>query len=51
VHNHPAASVAPLVRRIGSEDPECRARYEMALKVESVIDRGVHDEKPLGGMS
>ena len=43
--------VAPLVRRLGSEDPEGRARDEMALKVEGVMDGGVHAEKPLGRSS
>jgi len=43
--------VAPLVGRLGSEDPERRARDEMALKVEGVMDGGVHAKKPLGRSS
>jgi hypothetical protein len=40
-----------LVRRFRSEDPERGPRDEMALKVEGVVNRGVHAEKPLGGAS
>src|SRR6516225_10373460 len=43
--------IPPLVRRLGSEEPQRRARDEMALKVEGVVDGGVHAEKPLGGAS
>ena len=43
--------IPPLVCRLGSEDPERRARDDMALKVEGVVDGGVHAEKPLGGAS
>ena len=43
--------ISPLVRRLGSEDPERRARDEMALEIEGVVDGGVHAEKPLGGAS
>jgi len=39
----------PLARRLRSEDPQRRARDEMALNVESVVDGCVHAEKPLGG--
>src|SRR5215467_4990791 len=41
----------PLVRRLGSEDPQRRARYEMTLKIEGVVNGGVHVEKTLGGAS
>jgi hypothetical protein len=34
-----------------SEDPERRARDEMALKVEGVVNCGMHAEKTLGGTS
>ena len=37
--------------RLGSEDPERRARDEMALKVEGVVDGGVYAEKTLGRSS
>jgi GAF domain-containing protein len=40
-----------LIRRLGSEDPERRARDEMALKIEGVVNDGVHVEKTLGGAS
>ena len=43
--------IPPLVCRLGSEDPERRARDEMALKIEGVVDGGVHTEKPLGETS
>jgi hypothetical protein len=38
----------PLVRCLGSEDPERRSRDEMALKVEGVVDGSVHAEETLG---
>src|SRR5215469_16754510 len=41
----------PLVRRLGSEYPERRARDKMALKVEDVVDGSVHAEKTLCGAS
>ena len=34
-----------LVRRLGAEDPQGRARDEMALEIEGVVDGGVHAEK------
>jgi hypothetical protein len=40
-----------LVRRFGSEDPERRSRDEMALKVEVIVDGGMHAEEALGGSS
>jgi hypothetical protein len=43
--------ISPLARRLGSEDPEPRAREEMALEIEGVVDGGVNAEKPLGGAS
>src|SRR6516225_7543716 len=43
--------IPPLVRRLGAEDPQRRARYEMALEVEGIVDGGVHAEKPLSGTS
>jgi hypothetical protein len=43
--------VFPLVRRFGSEDPERRSRDEMALKVEVIVDGGMHAEEALGGSS
>src|SRR5205807_645203 len=43
--------IPPLFRRLGPEDPERRARDEMALEIEGVVDGGVHAEKPLGGAS
>src|SRR5215472_4112892 len=43
--------ILPLVRRRGSEDPQRRARDEMALKIEGVVDGSVHAEKPLSGAS
>jgi hypothetical protein len=41
----------PLVGRLGAEYPERRARDKMALKVEDVVDGGVHAEKTLSGAS
>ena len=35
--------------RLGSEDPERRARDEMALEIEGIVDGGGHAEKSLGG--
>jgi hypothetical protein len=43
--------IAPLVRRLGSKDPERGTRHEMALKVEGVVNGGVHAEKTLSGAS
>jgi hypothetical protein len=33
-----------LIRRLGSEEPESRTRDQMASKVESVVDCGMHAE-------
>ena len=41
----------PLVRCLGSEDPQRRARDEMALEVEGVVNGGVHAEKTMDGTS
>src|SRR6516164_4675202 len=43
--------VFPLARRFGSENPERRSRDEMALKVEVIVDGGMHAQKALGGSS
>src|SRR6516164_9623022 len=43
--------VFPLARRFGSENPERRSRDEMALKVESVVDRSMDAKEALGGSS
>ena len=43
--------ILPLAGRFGSEYPERRARDEMALKVEGVVNGGMHAEKTLGGAS
>jgi hypothetical protein len=40
-----------LVRRLGSEDPECRTRDEVALEVEGVVDGGMHAQEALCGSS
>jgi len=42
-------SIPPQFRGLDSENPERRARDKMALKVEGVVDGGVHAEKTLGG--
>jgi hypothetical protein len=41
----------PVVRRLGTEDPERRSRDEMALKVEVIVHGGVHVEEALGRSS
>jgi hypothetical protein len=41
-------SIVPLRRRVGSKDPQGRSGDEVALKVECVMDGGVHIEKALG---
>ena len=41
--------ISPLIRRLGSEDPERRARDDMPLKVEGVVNGGMHAEEALGG--
>ena len=46
--SHGRDRMPPLVRRLGSEDPERRARDEMALKVKGIVDGGMHAEKTLG---
>jgi hypothetical protein len=38
--------IPPLVRCLGSEDAERRARDEVPLKIEGVVDSGVEAEKP-----
>jgi hypothetical protein len=43
--------IPPFGRRLGSEGPQCRSRDEMALKVESVVDGGMHAEETLSGTS
>jgi hypothetical protein len=43
--------ILPLGSRFGSEDPQCRSGDEVALKVEGVVNRGVHAEEALGGSS
>jgi hypothetical protein len=43
--------IPPFARRLGSEDPQRRSRDEMALKVEGVVDRGMHAEEALGRSS
>jgi hypothetical protein len=43
--------IPPLVRRLGSEDPERRSRDEMTLKIESVMDGDIHAKEALGGSS
>ena len=43
--------ISPLIRRLGAEDPERRARDEMALKVEGVVNGGMHAGKTLDGAS
>ena len=43
--------IPPLVRRFGSEDPERRARDEITLKIESVMDGGMHAKEAVGGSS
>jgi hypothetical protein len=42
---------SPLCRRLSPEDPERGSRHEMALKVEVVVDGGMHAEQALGGSS
>jgi len=42
---------SPLCGSFGSEDPQCGSGDQMALKVESVVNGGVHAEKALGGSS
>ena len=41
----------PLRRRFGSKNPQGRSGDEMALKVEGVVDGGMHSEKALGRAS
>src|SRR6202035_4739617 len=52
MRDHAAATASRhWVRRLGAEDPQRRARDEMALEVEGVVDGGVYAEEPLGGAS
>jgi hypothetical protein len=41
----------PLCGSFGSEDPQSGSGDEVALKVEVVVDGGVHAEEALGGSS
>jgi hypothetical protein len=43
--------VLPSARRLGSKNPERRPRDEVALKVEVIVDGGMHAEEALGGRS
>src|SRR5262249_47466268 len=49
--DHAPVLIAPLVHCLGSEYPERRARDEMALEIEGVVDGSVDAEKPLCGAS
>ena len=49
--SHCRHRIPPFARRLGSEDPQRRSRDEMALKVEGVVDRGMHAEEALGRSS
>jgi hypothetical protein len=46
--SHCRDCIPPFARRFGSKDPQHRSRDEMALKVEGVVDRGMHAEEALG---
>src|SRR5215469_15055826 len=48
MHAHPPATAS---RHWFAEDPQRRARDEMALEVAGVVDGGVHGQKTLGGAS
>jgi hypothetical protein len=39
----------PLRRRFGSEDPQCRSRNQVALKIEVVVDDSMDAEEALRG--
>ena len=43
--------IPPSVRRLGSGDPQRRPRDEMALKIEGIVDGGMHAEGALGRSS
>ena len=43
--------ISPLCGRFGPEDPQCGSGDEVALEVEGVVNRTVHAEKALGGLS
>jgi|SRR5260370_32306757 len=43
--------IPPFVRRLNSEGPQRRSRDEMALKVEGVVNGGMHAEEALSGSS
>ena len=45
------SSVVPLRCGFRSEDPQRRPGDEMALKIEGVVDRGMHAEEALSGSS
>ena len=49
--SHCRDCIPPFASRLGSEGPQRRSRYEMALKVEGVVDRGMHAEEALSGSS
>src|SRR6516162_11507051 len=49
--SHCGHRIPPFARRFSSEDPQRRSRDEMALKVEGVVDRGMHVEEALSGSS
>jgi hypothetical protein len=51
VRSHCRHRIPPFARRFGSEDPQRRSRDEMALKVEGVVDGGMHAEEALSGSS
>src|ERR1700730_12598212 len=43
--------IPPFVRRLSSEGPQRRSRDEMVLKVEGVVNGGMHAEEALSGSS
>jgi hypothetical protein len=49
--SHCRHRIPPFARRFGSKDPQRWSRDEMALKIEGVVDRGMHAEEALGRSS
>src|ERR1700730_10347265 len=43
--------IPPFASRLCSESPQRRSRHEMALKVEGVVNGGMHAEEALSGSS
>jgi len=50
-HRAAATALLPVSSRFGAEYPQCGAGDQVALKVEGIVDGGMHAQETLGGSS